>query len=262
VTISLDHIHENPGNQLRGQILPTTRKKTVLLSLSTLICLILHKSYRYRFFNTDNRLEAQRIHKKSAFVIASWHQNCFAGILGHAGQGFALLVSRSLDGEIVSRLAKAIGLQTVRGSSKKGGQEALDILIERTHDGLRSAFTVDGPKGPIFEVKRGVFVLAAKTGAPILPMAALGARYWTLSKSWDKFRIPKPFTKVSVLYGKPMTVTDEDLLQGYDDLKARLTKELITLEIQAVNMGLCPHPGILPLVIDAQTQGVPQGLAS
>ncbi len=138
-----------------------------------MLCVILHKSYRYRFFNVDNRQEAEIVHAKKSFVIASWHQNCFAGILAHAGQGFALLVSRSLDGEIVSRLAKAIGLQTVRGSSKKGGQEALDVLIERTHGGLKSAFTVDGPKGPIFEIKRGVFVLAAETGAPILPMAAI-----------------------------------------------------------------------------------------
>ncbi len=240
----------------------TTRKKSFLLTLSTMLCVILHKSYRYRFFNIDNRQEAEIVHAKKSFVIASWHQNCFAGILAHAGQGFALLVSRSLDGEIVSRLAKAIGLQTVRGSSKKGGQEALDVLIERTHGGLRSAFTVDGPKGPIFEIKRGVFVLAAETGAPILPMAAIGARYWTLHKSWDKFRIPKPFTKVSVLYGKPIHVTADELLNNYEELKARLTKELVTLEIQAVNMGLCPHPGSLPPILDTRPRGFPQGIAS
>ncbi|RYZ52577.1 MAG: DUF374 domain-containing protein, partial [Proteobacteria bacterium] len=155
-------------------------KKSLVLKLSTWICLLLHKSYRYRFYNTNNRDEAETIHDKRAFVIASWHQNCFAGILAHAHQGIALLVSRSLDGEIVGRLANSIGLKAIRGSSRKGGREALEQMVEQTHHGLRSAITVDGPKGPIFEIKRGVFCISAETGAPILPMIAVGARYWTL----------------------------------------------------------------------------------
>lgn len=227
-----------------------TRKKSFLLTLSTLLCVLLHKTYRYRFLNAENKVEAETAHPHKSFVIASWHQNCFAGILAHANQGIALLVSRSLDGEIVSRLAKFIGLKTVRGSSNKGGKEALEVLIDQTHDGLQSAFTVDGPKGPIYQIKRGIFSLAAETGAPILPMIAVGARYWTLHKAWDKFRIPKPFTKVSVLYGRPFHVTRDELLDDFEGLKARLTKELVTIEIQAMNMGLCPNPLALPEIFD------------
>ncbi len=198
----------------------------------------LHRTYRYRFYNMSNRHEAELIHQKQAFVIASWHQNCFAGILAHAGPGVALLVSRSLDGEIVSKLASTIGLKTIRGSSRKGGQEALAVLVEQTHDGLRSAITIDGPKGPIFAIKRGVFSISAQTGAPILPMVAVGSRYWILQKSWDKFRVPKPFAKVAVLYGRPFVVTTEDLENNFEALQNRLANELQTLEIQAINMGL------------------------
>ncbi len=225
-----------------------SKKKSFLLFLSTLIVVALHKTYRYKFFNEMYRRDAEKVHPKQSFVIASWHQNCFAGILAHAGQRITLLVSKSLDGEIVSRLAKAIGLQSIRGSSKKGGQEALDKLIVATREGARSAFTIDGPKGPIFEIKRGVFTLAAETGAPILPLVAVGARYWTLHKAWDKFRIPKPFTRVAVLYGKPMFVTPTELAEDIEGLRARLTKELVTLEIQAIDLGLCPNPGHLPKV--------------
>ncbi|MBC7530538.1 MAG: DUF374 domain-containing protein [Oligoflexus sp.] len=221
-------------------------KKSILLKLSTWICVALHKSYRYRYFNSNNRQEAETIHGKKAFVIASWHQNCFAGILAHAGQGIALLVSRSLDGEIVSCLASSIGLKAIRGSSKKGGREALAVLVEQTHDGLRSAITIDGPKGPIFEIKRGVFCISAETGAPILPMVAIGARYWTLHKSWDKFRIPKPFSKVAVLYGRPFVVTMQELVDNFEGLQIRLANELHTLEIQAVNMGLTLRAGEFP----------------
>jgi lysophospholipid acyltransferase (LPLAT)-like uncharacterized protein len=223
-------------------------KKSILLKLSTWICVALHKSYRYRYYNVPNLQEAGEIHAKKAFVIASWHQNCFAGILAHAGQGIALLVSRSLDGEIVSRLANTIGLKAIRGSSKKGGREALAVLVEQTHEGLRSAITIDGPKGPIFEIKRGVFCISAETGAPVLPMVAVGARYWTLHKSWDKFRIPKPFSKVAVLYGRPFVVSMQELADNFEGLQIRLANELHTLEIQAVNMGLTLRAGEFPLL--------------
>ncbi len=214
-------------------------KKSLVLRIVTALCVLLHKSYRYRFYNLANRREAETLHPKNAFTIASWHQNCFAGILSHAGQGIALLVSRSMDGEIVSRLAKSIGLTSIRGSSKKGGKEALAVLVDRTgEEGLRSAITIDGPKGPIYEIKRGILSLSMETGAPILPLFAIGARYWTLSKSWDKFRIPKPFTKVSVLYGKPFIVDPVEFETNYEGLKARLANELRTLELQAMNMGL------------------------
>jgi lysophospholipid acyltransferase (LPLAT)-like uncharacterized protein len=223
-------------------------KRSLVLKLSTWVCLFLHKSYRYRFYNTNHRDEAEAIHDKKAFVIASWHQNCFAGILAHANQGIALLVSRSLDGEIVGRLANSIGLQAIRGSSRKGGREALAQMVEQTHDGLRSAITIDGPKGPIFEIKRGVFCISAETGAPILPMVAVGARYWTLHKSWDKFRIPKPFSKVAVLYGRPFVVTMQELVDNFEALQIRLSNELHTLEIQAVNMGLTLRQGEFPIL--------------
>ena len=222
----------------------------MLLNLVTLLCVLFHKSYRYRLINGAHRREAEAMHPKKSFIIASWHQNCFAGILSHTGQGIALLVSRSGDGEIVSRIADRLGLKSVRGSSKKGGQEALDVLVEMTHSGLHSAFTIDGPKGPLYQIKRGVFALAAETGAPVLPTFAIGARYWTLHKSWDKFRIPKPFTRVALLYGKAFQVTPDELNYNFAGLQAHLTKELVTLELQAVNMGLCPHPGAFPIVSD------------
>jgi lysophospholipid acyltransferase (LPLAT)-like uncharacterized protein len=237
------------SNMLEGGILLSANfKNSLVLRLSTLLCLMLHKSYRYRFYNTNNRDEAARIHEKKGFVIASWHQNCFAGILAHAGQGIALLVSRSLDGEIVGRLAKSIGLTAIRGSSRKGGREALELLVDQTHNGLRSAITIDGPKGPIFQIKRGVFCISAETGAPILPMVAVGARYWTLHKSWDKFRIPKPFSKVAVLYGRPFVVSMQELHDNLEGLQIRLSNELHTLEIQAVNMGLTQRQGEFPLL--------------
>lgn len=227
-------------------------KRAFVYQIINSICLFFHHSYRYRIYNRHFREEAERMHPKKAFAIASWHQNCFAGILAHAHQGIALLVSKSFDGEIVSRVAKRVGLTTIRGSSKKGGSEALNVLVERTKDeGLRSAITIDGPKGPIFQVKRGIFVLSAETGAPILPLFTVGKKYWTL-RSWDRFRIPKPFSPVAVMYGKPFVVTRDEVENSLDELRARLTHQMHELEQEAVNLGLCPA---------SETSFAAQGLA-
>lgn len=214
-------------------------QRRLILALSRILCLALHGTYRYRVINPQARAQAEALYAHRAFAIACWHQNCFAGILSHAKQNIALLISRSFDGAVISAVAKSLGHDPVRGSSRKGGREALEELIIRMPRGQLAAFTVDGPKGPIHQVKRGVLELSAKTGAPVLPMLAIADRFWTFHKSWDKFRVPKPFARVSVLYGQPFVVSDiEHKLESY---QTRLKLELEELEARAIAEGLVPQ---------------------
>ncbi len=216
-------------------------KQRLLLTLARTLAMVFRMSYRYRIVHGEHRRTAEHMHPKAAFALASWHQNCFAAILAHGGQKIALLVSRSFDGEIVAAVADKIGLLSVRGSSRKGGAEALDVLIERTKaEGLRSAFTVDGPKGPLYQPKRGIFQLAAASGAPILPVLTIGEKNWVLHKSWDKLRIPKPFSQVSVIYGAPLSVSPADLEERLPELTDRLTRSLHDLQREAELLGLSP----------------------
>ena len=142
-----------------------------------------------------------------------------------------LLVSPSFDGELITRSAAKIGMKAIRGSSSRGGKKALDLLIEKTHDGLVSAITVDGPKGPAYLPKRGIFHLAAQTGAPIVPLMAIGESYWTAHKSWDRLRLPKPFSKVYVFWGKPMSISMEDYKHRLDELSHELKDRIHGLEV-------------------------------
>ncbi len=216
-------------------------KQRLILAAARTVCALLSLTYRYRLVHRQHRLQAEAMQARGAFVLASWHQNCFAAILAHSKQNIALLVSRSFDGEIVSAIADRLGLLSVRGSSRKGGAEALDVLIERTQaEGLRSAFTVDGPKGPLYKPKRGIFRLAAESGAPILPVLAIGEKNWVLHKSWDKLRIPKPFSRVAVIYGAPFSVSREELAVDLDLLTERLTRKLHDLQHEAEILGLSP----------------------
>lgn len=208
---------------------PVKRRKLLLFTTHFLVKLM-HWSYRYRVIHPERHTKAESIHPCQSIAIASWHQNCLAGIMAHANRGYTLLVSKSFDGDLISHAASKIGINSIRGSSSRGGKDALRILIDKTHQGLRSAFTVDGPKGPAYSVKRGILQLAAETGTPILPLLTIGERYWTLHKSWDQFRVPKPFSKVYVIYGEPFLVTKEMYETSIEGCKADLQERLHQLE--------------------------------
>ena len=127
------------------------------------------------------------------------------------------MVSNSQDGEIVSRAANAVGVETVRGSQNRGGAKASLELIKRIkEEGLNGALTIDGPRGPNRVVKKGIIEIARMAAVPIVP-----AVYWSPEKrflqfnSWDKFRFPLIGTKLVMIFGDPIPVkenpTDEEI---------------------------------------------------
>jgi lysophospholipid acyltransferase (LPLAT)-like uncharacterized protein len=116
-----------------------------------------------------------------------------------------VLASRSEDGELVARFIARFGLEVVRGSSSRGGAEALRALVRLLAAG-QSVFVVpDGPRGPREVVKPGIVMLARLSGAPVVPMALGASREWRL-RSWDEFRIPKPFARCVLRFGEPIRV--------------------------------------------------------
>lgn len=183
-------------------------KRSLILRASYCLLFLLHKSYRYVIINEDHLNESKSLSRYGGFAIASWHNNCLAGILSHAGHKICLMVSRSLDGEFVAFLSGRLGMNSVRGSSSKGGREALVHLTDKVREGWAAAITVDGPRGPYKKVKSGVIALASQTNTAIQPLCAVGEHQWVFSKSWDQFRVPKPFSRVAVVYGKPILVDE------------------------------------------------------
>jgi lysophospholipid acyltransferase (LPLAT)-like uncharacterized protein len=165
----------------------------------------LHLSYRYRYYHFSRRASAEDHHPKRSFLLALWHEHLFASLGAHSFQGVSPIISLSKDGEIVTYVATKMGMEPVRGSSSRGGRAAKDSLEEKIRNGLRGAITVDGPRGPRRQPKLGIFHIASATGTRILPSTALADRYWTL-RSWDQFKVPKPFARIAIVYGEPITV--------------------------------------------------------
>ena len=151
-------------------------------------------------------------------IYVMWHKNQFA-VYGLQDKGnINILISNSLDGEIVSYVVQKMGFQTCRGSSKRKGSVSSSLkMISKLKDGENIAIMVDGPRGPIHTVKRGAIVLAREAGVPIVPM------HWYSSEptfvtlpSWDKMKTPIGPCRIINIYGKPIYVdgkTDDEVAQ-------------------------------------------------
>lgn len=139
-------------------------------------------------------------------IYATWHGRLLLLPWLYGWRGAHALTSRSRDGEIVSRWIRRFGLVPIRGSSSRGGADALRELTRAVRAGREVVVVPDGPRGPREVLKPGVIVLARLSGAPIVPMAVGASREWRL-RSWDEFRIPRPFARCVVRFGEPIRVS-------------------------------------------------------
>lgn len=162
----------------------------------------------------DPTLRAQRP------VIILWHDEIFPLIPIHAGERLACVVSQSRDGEILAQVLECLGFATVRGSSSRGGLRALVAarrFMEATGRGV--IFTVDGPRGPRHRVKPGAVFLAGLAGSPIVPVRVRMERVKIFHKAWDKFQLPWPFSRCTVVYGEPVRLApagkDQELMERH-----------------------------------------------
>ena len=140
------------------------------------------------------------------FIYAFWHGRQFLLFHSHRNSGVIIPASESRDGEIQAGILRRFGFEVVRGSSKRKGERALLGLVEGLRKGKNIAIAVDGPRGPVYEVKQGVTYLAGKLNKPIVPVIAGAKRFRTLEKIWDKYLLPAPCTTGVVFYGEPILV--------------------------------------------------------
>ncbi len=172
---------------------------------------MLSSTYRLKIVDPQN--EGDAIGRDGSIIYASWHQRFFPGITFFATRKpIAILISRSRDGEFISHIVNILGWQAVRGSSSKGGSEGLQQLKELARRGYRIGHIVDGPKGPFGVVKPGLLRIAQASGMAVVPTITSSEKKWSF-RSWDRFLIPKPFSRVIIRFGEPISIPpdlDED----------------------------------------------------
>ena len=184
----------------------------ILSEIAWLLISLCSRTIKIRFVNREvpDRLAAEG----KNFIYAFFHGDLFLLLYLYRDSGVVIPASESRDGEIIARLLKRFGFAIVRGSSKRKGQKALLALIKSMRKGKSVAVAVDGPRGPLREVKEGVVFLAGVMKAPIVPVRVALKHFWVIEKSWDKLLIPVPFTEGFITYGNPIYVdgtSNEDI---------------------------------------------------
>ena len=165
-------------------------------------------------------------------IFAFWHAQLLPLVYSHRGRAAAVLVSQSRDGQLITRVLERLGYCAARGSSTRGGDEGLRGLLAFAAAGHHVAVTPDGPRGPAEVVKPGVIYLAAKSGLPIIPLAA-AARPSRRLRSWDAMRVPLPFARVRIEIGEALRLSDGASESEQESARGRLEAELKRITVQA-----------------------------
>ena len=161
---------------------------------------------------------------KEKCVFALWHAHQCGVFSCNMYKKTCIMVSNSKDGEIISRAANAVGVETVRGSQNRGGTKAsLELIKKIKEEDYNGALTIDGPRGPNRVVKKGIIEIARMTNTPIVP-----AVYWSPQKrflkfkSWDEFRFPLIGTKLVMLFGEPIPVPENPTDDEVENIRRQI----------------------------------------
>ncbi|HOE91505.1 MAG TPA: lysophospholipid acyltransferase family protein [Candidatus Cloacimonadota bacterium] len=149
--------------------------------------------------------------KDKSVIYILWHQNIIPVALSRAYDNISLLASSSFDGELIAAPLQLLGYKMIRGSSSKKAVPALrEMLAALKTNSI--ALTPDGPKGPAHKLKDGALFLAYMSKMPIVPLVVNVQRKWQFN-SWDKFILPKPFSRVDIHYLPPIYIETKEEIQ-------------------------------------------------
>ncbi len=158
-----------------------------------------------------------------ACVYAFWHRSLLACAWRFRNRNIAILISSSFDGELIARTVELLGFKAIRGSSSRGGAGGLRNMERAFREGRYCAITADGPRGPAMVAKPGVVQLAQLVGEELIgAFYVLPQRAWEL-RSWDRFLIPKPFSRVFVTW-PPLASAHPDAVQAALDRSVQLAQ--------------------------------------
>jgi lysophospholipid acyltransferase (LPLAT)-like uncharacterized protein len=209
----------NPARHGRGKDCPViTRQPWFIKSVAGTAAVTLKlwiRTLRYDYRPQGPRLEPGRT-GNDRFIYAMWHEYLLLPVLQYAHPEVHVLISRSGDGQLLSELCRRLHIPVVRGSTSRGGAEAVRRMLRagcRTH----LALTPDGPRGPRRRVQQGLIYLASRSGLPIVPVGFGLDQPWRLA-SWDRFALPRPRSRAVCVTAAPIVIpsdVSDDQLESY-----------------------------------------------
>ncbi len=205
------------GLEIRG-----TMKQRAIGTLAGWLIRVMGWTLRYR---VDGLEQMRGKYVDQPVIFALWHNRIFAMPYAKPklskDREVCVLTSASKDGAILETAVRSFGLTSVRGSSSRRGAAALVALRRKLTSGATVTITPDGPRGPRYKVQPGVVKLAQTSGAPIVVVSVDFSRCWRL-KSWDRFCIPKPFSKVMVKLEDGVEISKELSDDAFEQERVKL----------------------------------------
>jgi lysophospholipid acyltransferase (LPLAT)-like uncharacterized protein len=179
---------------------------------------ILIKTTKYKVIESEEAVK----HKQA--VIIFWHRKIIPTMLGTDFlDKKSSLVSSSKDGDILEEVLKRFDNLVVRGSSNRDSVKSLKQILKLIKTGFSVGIAIDGPRGPIYEPKSGALYIAMKTGLPMIPIGGYTNKKWIFKKAWDKFELPKFFSKSCYYVGEPLYFSkDSDIESSMKLIKEKL----------------------------------------
>ncbi len=188
---------DNIDNEAHGMF-----RKYVLPYLIFSVYKLLYWSWRISY--EENEEFKKNLKEKKLLVIAHWHGDELGILYLLKRYHCSIMASTSKDGSLMAKAAELLGSEVSRGSSTRGGAAALKGIFRLAKKGWNPSVAVDGPKGPIYEIKPGVFEISKRLKADIYPLSVAVKKKHVFEKAWNKSFLPLPFTKVQVVVGEPM----------------------------------------------------------
>ncbi len=170
--------------------------------------------FQYRPLGPD--FDPRRPGFDGCYVYAFWHEHILLPAYLYGRPDIHVLISQHADGQLIAGIAERLGFSTVRGSTRRGGVEAVRRMLRSARAG-HLAVTPDGPRGPRRQVQLGAVYLASKVGLPIVPFGVGYDRPWRM-RSWDRFAVPRPFSRAVLVTAEPIRVpgtADRTALEHY-----------------------------------------------
>ncbi len=201
----------------------------------------LHATYRIREIGSEHLTAAQAMGPKGSYLLACWHETVLSMSISQEGRNYCTITSRSNVGSAVAYLMRKFGFVAIQGSQSSGGQDVRVKALDHIKRGFPIAITVDGSSGPRRKVKPGIVDLAKKSGAPILPAYAHSDKTWVFN-SWDRFRLPRPFARITILFGEPIPVSPEAKGVEFNSLLEQVELSINALESLATSRSSESNP--------------------
>jgi lysophospholipid acyltransferase (LPLAT)-like uncharacterized protein len=237
--VSIDqHVARMPVMKIRNKklirILAWFAARIIRVWMSTL---------RYEYLPLGQNVDPHRPELRGRYLYSLWHETLLLPAYCYRGLDIFILISQHADGELIAEICRHLGFRPVRGSTTRGGIEAVRQMV-RAGKEAHISITPDGPRGPRRQVQGGLIYLAARTGLPIVPAGFAFANAWRM-KSWDRFALPKPGSLAAVVTDTPIVVppdVDRDGIEHYRRLVENEMLRLTAIAERWAETGVRPIP--------------------